>query len=278
MHRRSAIWITVVVTIIIAALGSPAPRVALAQTSTLPPGGVAEWAVPDLVGYVSFSVPAWTRNCDPEPSIVWNDPSSPFRWLAWRFTQLVNDILCFLLNLAQFFANLFATGLNLIAYAINGIWRFFISTWLMTRDAFYRLWALFEAMRDAFGAMIGWLAAIGAFLGAIWDFIVVALGLVGDLMLLLLRFAGILLGSVGWMVGLLFGPLGAILSALTGVTSPVQMTADSNPIYEAVRGLGEALVASSFGWLLYLSWALAWIGFVYWAAKFMSSAAGGTQE
>ena len=237
--------------------------------TTTPTGDpLSDFGIPDLVGYVSFSVPYYAVSCEPEPSVVWTDPGSPIRWLAWRISSLFAQLICFLLSIAQFFANVAATGLNMIAMAVNAFWRLAVGSYINARDAFYALWELLDQLRLIIPSLAPALQQFAAFMAAIWSLFLLAIELAGQAAMLLLSIAGSLLGLIGWIGAIILGPMLTILAAFTGTDTPAQF--GTHPLYAALHGSGRALVSSDFGWAMVLFWALCYVAFIFWAARFLS--------
>jgi hypothetical protein len=258
-----------VIAVIASAIWLISPTVALAQADPIVP---AWGSIPDLIGYVSWRVTPYSPACEAEPVVVWNDPTSPFRWLAWRISSLMDALICFLLNVAQFFANVAAEGLNLLIYGLNEFWRFLIYSWLTIRQWLLAIWGIVELMREFWRMLEALGLLITAWLAALFNLILLGLGLIGQALLILLGLFGVLINLISWFGMLILSPMLAILDSFSSTASPVVITG-SHPVYQAVRGVQEAIIDSQFGFLVRLLQALCYVGFVYWAARFMNRGA-----
>lgn len=249
----------------------PVPARAQPVAPTPPPDAPTSWdTLPDLLDYVTFRIPYLYPECEPAPtSSGWTDTTYPFRWLAWKIKQLVGQLICILLALAQFFANLFAAVINAVITGLNAFWRLLIFVWLTLRAWWYGLWWLVELWRDAWHVISYWLLWLWQWIQEIWFVLLAMLDLVGQLALMLVQIVLAVLGIVSWLGGLILGLATAVLDALDGSSIPSQLS-DTHMIYRMLRGALEGFRDSQIGWVLYLLWGLCYIGFITWLARFLA--------
>jgi hypothetical protein len=239
-------------------------------------------AIPDLLGYVAFVIPQ-CGDCgngqtgqpalvhQPPPETVWYDLGSVIQWLAWSIEDTMIDVLCWLVSLLQLLVNIVAQIANVFITAINQVWKFLIFAWLTVRAMFYAAWGGFEQVRDFFQQVVPFLMLAAAWLQALLSLLLSALQLAGQALTLLVQLALALLGLLGWIGGLALGLISAISVGLGATTTPAPLAATNHVVYGMVRGSLEALHDSQLGWMLYLGYGLAYIGFVVWLSRFLSA-------
>lgn len=230
-----------------------------------------DWeSMPDRFGYVSFAVPDLDWACEPEPtSGGWTDATFPFRWLGWYIKQIVRDLVCILLSLAQLFANVFAWLLNALLGALNYFWRFVIFSWLSVRSWFYAAWWILELTRATWNSLNEFIIWLQIWLQTIWAMLLELLRLIAEIVGVFFRVVMSVLGILAWTGGLFIGMFLDLLVAIQGTTVPVQLTG-THPIYRYTRGSLEGFRDSNVGWMLWLAWGLIYVGAIWWAGKFLA--------
>jgi hypothetical protein len=231
--------------------------------------------IPDAFSYVSWQVPQLDWGCEPPPeSDGWRDIGYPTRWLAWKIGAIMRDLVCILLTLFQFLANVLADVINAILSAFNWFWRLLIFCWLTVRGWFYALWWLLELLRAVWQSVYYWLLWLWEWIQAIWAVLLEVLIVIGNVLLLLLNALLALFGILAWIGGLLLGVILGILGAFeVGSHTTPALLVDTHPIYRYLRGALEGFRDSRVGFILYLAWAMAYVGFVFWMGKFLAEKA-----
>jgi hypothetical protein len=160
-----------------------------------------------------------------------------------------------------------------ITSGINALFKLLLLLWLALRGYFVSLWAMLESMRDllyglqfGFDMFAGWLAMIG---DAAW----LLIQFIGRIIFLLGQLVMAVMGGIAWIGGLFIGMWLQIQLAIAGTTVPVQL-GDTHIIYRATRGMLEGVRDSAIGWVFVLLWGMAYVAFVAWLARFMSSGRG----
>lgn len=188
-------------------------------------------------------------------------------WLAWRISDLLRILICWLLSMLAILAAFLTTFANSIIIGINGVWKILIFLWFSFQAWFLSIYYLMIDLLSAIGAGI-------AILSQILSIMLLVISISLEMMVRVLGMLGLIvraiLGLLGWVGGMTIGMFSAILLALSGTAVPTQLV-DSSPIYFILRGSLEAIRDSSFGWLLYLMWGMAYVGAVYWLSRFMSN-------
>lgn len=261
--------------------GAPSPPIASSNP------GLED--LPDLLAPVSFTV-GQCGDCNEDgstllPTSEWdgNWPSNPLdlaamfqsaiSWLAWRISELLRILICWLLMMLAWVASFLAALANVIVAGINGIWRLMLLFWFA-----FQAWmsALYYLIEDLVGA------AYAIRDGVVWliDLILLLIGIAGDMLGMTLSqiamLAELIFGALGWIVGISVGMLSQIATAMGGADVPVQLS-DTNEVYRALRGFLEGIQASALGWVLLLFWGAAYVGFVYWLTRFLSSSSMRTE-
>lgn len=249
--------------------GTEVPRPAeLDQTFT--------WSsVPDAFDYISWQVPQLDWGCaSPPTSDGWADVGYPMRWLGWKISQLMRDLVCILLTLFQFLANILAGMINGILKALNWFWRLGVFCWITLRSWFYAFWWLVELTRSVWQSVYLWLVWLWEWIQSLWAILLEIIILVGSVVLILLKGLMALLGILAWIGGLLLGAILGILGAFAGGahTTP-DILVDTHPIYRHLRGALEGVRDSRLGFIIYLAWAMIYAGNVFWAARFLAEKA-----
>jgi hypothetical protein len=244
-------------------------------------GGVPRWAaIPDLVAYVTFTLPdpdTWWP-AEPEPP----GPGAidfigqalyPFQWLGWLVRMAVRQAVVIGITLAQYGATFLAAGINAVLGIVNTLARLLILMWLHWRSAIYAGWGMFASIRERLYALVCSTAAIQPWLAFLLDLLALALDIIGQALRFIQATFAALLGLLGWMTGLSLGLLISITAQLEVTTVPPQLT-ETDLIYRMVRGFSEGIRDSAIGWLLYLIWGMCYVAFLLWLSRFLSSARG----
>lgn len=237
--------------------------------------------IPDLVGYVAFHVTqcnectpdgAFTIERKPPPETHWYDIGSVIRWLGWSIEDTILDLICWLLILLQLLANIATEAVNIFLLVINTLWKLAIYCWLTIRTWLYAFWFGFETVRSQIhqlGYLIEFAKAWGI---ALLDLFLLALQTAAQLIMVLGQIVLMLLNLLGWIGGLAIQLIISIFAALQGTQTPAPLAdTEYTTQYRLVRGGLEGLHDSQLGWLFYLSYGLAYVGFVTWLARFLSA-------
>lgn len=234
--------------------------------------------LPDLVGYVSFGLPT-CENCGgtvvlpPKVFVVdWNNWAlAPFVWLAGAIEDMLRELLCWLLTIANDLACWLTSGINTLIAAFNTAFKLVIYVWLVMRSfaVGYGVFLL-DLLYSFFNTAFAFFLLIGSWLTALYNIVQAILPIIGQLALALLAVSFIPLNLISWIGGLAFDLISAILYALQDVQTPEQLTG-THPIYEITHGTLAALNDSAFGWLLVLIYAMAYVAFFTWLARFLSA-------
>lgn len=242
---------------------TPAERAA-ESAARLPSAG-------DWVSDFTISVP-WG-----ELTIPMLDPAAGFRkifdWLVFWITQLIYDVICWLLTIAQWVSNFLAMSTNGLFYVLNMGWKFGIYAWLTVQQWIFSFWSFLGLSRQLFvylqqAAVWAW-----AWLEALWDVLLQVLALLGRVVMTLFNIMLMLLGLLGWVGGLALGIIFDILAAMRAETLPEQLAdAGGHGVYYMLRGILDAIHDSQLGWLMILAYALANINLIFWLSRFLPSA------
>lgn len=239
--------------------------------------------IPDMFPPVYFQVPQ-CNDCStdtlllertPDPGISYTDPTSPFRWLAWKIYDLLLTLICYLFVLLQVLANILAAAINAILGALNAFWRFLIFAWLTIRDWLYAAWALVELARDFWQLVAQALALLSAWLLATVQAVNDMIALAGALALVALRLGLIMFGLVGWVGGLGLTLLASVFVSVKGETVPAPLQGSPSVLYQVIRGFCEGIIDSRIGWVMELLWAMCYIAAIMWIMRRISSTEGG---
>jgi hypothetical protein len=255
-----------------------------------PPSGVDSpgiESIPDLVGYVSFTMPdpATWWPAEPAPDVgeggVIGSVLYGFRWLGWMLSMTLRDILIFFAWLGQYAANFAATAINTVLIVINGIWRLGVVMWLGAKSMFLGLWAMGEDVRSWLYELSGWLDYPRAWIVAVVQLLAMAFDVLMSGLELIVSIGASVLGLLAWVAGLAISTIVSMLSIVNGETAttaaipeqllPEYQTQADSQVYGMVRGLLLGLRDSRAGWLIYLVWAMIYVWFFFWLARFFSS-------
>lgn len=258
------------------------PGTPTTPTAPTPGGDVPLFsAIPDLIGYVAFQAP----QCDtctttgapfiaPEQStdVDWAlGPLAPFAWLSAVTWNMIRSVLCVLLQMLQFALNALATAINAILFVLNTVYRLLVLLWLSIVAMFLALWAALGDMQQLWASLASWGQILMLWGQQLIDLLVLVLGVVAQFMWLLLGILLGLLGVLGWVGAFIFSLMTNVTTALASVAAPAVLGEDHHIVYQMTRGGLEAIIASPHtGWLITLLWALAWLGFVAWAIRFIT--------
>lgn len=244
--------------------------------------------IPDIIGPVAFVIPQ-CGSCTVDgtavlPETAWSGSwpvgfealnlplvfRTVISWLAWQIQEIIRQLLCYLLAMFATLASILATVANNLIYGVNSLYKLLVLLWLTLRAYFYAFWELLEDMRQLLALLGQGLAGLAEFGRLIAGLAVLIAGLIGQLLALLGQLALSLLGLLGWLGGLFLGFWAALQLALGGTVVPVQL-GETHIIYRATRGMLEGVRDSQIGWVFYLLWAMAYVAFVTWLARFLSA-------
>lgn len=238
-----------------------------------------QWdTLPDIVGYVSFQLPT-CENCGgavilPPKSFKPNFDSwtlGPFTYLASAIEDVIREVLCWLMTIASNLSCWLSSGINQIIFGLNSAFKLLIFMWLAARS--FTIGATFfiiGQMLDMSGQISGLTGYITALVNVVLALLLAVLDLLAQVLELLMALSSALVGMFGFIGGMAFDLIAAILLALQGTQTPEQLTS-THPIYQATHGALQAINDSSFGWLLYLLYGMAYIAFISWLARFLSA-------
>ena len=243
-------------------------------------------SIPDILAPVSFSVPQ-CNDCNPDGSVYL--PSTPWdgkwpsgmdalnlllvmqtviSWLVWQMGELLRQLLCWLLSMLATLAAMLAMLANVVVSGINALWKILVFLWLSLQEWFLALWYLID---DTFSLINAALSGLAAYLAIFGVLISIFIELIGGVLQLLGLLIGSVLGLLAWIGGLTIGMFQLIIAALRGTAVPIELQ-DTSIVYLVVRGGLEAWRDSPYtGWMIYLFWALCYLGFFLWISRFMSS-------
>lgn len=247
--------------------------------------------MPDILEYVSWFVPQCGVGIDdytgPAPVVFWHDLGSVIAWLAYSFDLTMMGLTCWIAAFLQEFVNFVAWISNLAIGAVNLIWRLMLygwlyANWLVVEWGVY----LYEMQRDLLWDLRDGLQIASDFFTWLWDGLLAILSMLGQLVLLLVQMVMAGLGWLGWLGGMIIAVISPIFSAIfwtptgqlsSGMPAVPGPLATTYPLYCGVRGALDGLHDSQIGWVLYLMYAMAYIVFVMWLSRFLSSAKAGPQ-
>jgi hypothetical protein len=125
------------------------------------------------------------------------------------------------------------------------------------RQILYALWTWLQMARDVFA----WLMQV---LAGLWPYLV----LIGELVWVVVEVILSILALMGWIVGISFGIILEIIASMQGMTVPLRLD-DTHGVYYMTRGMLDGLHDSQIGWVMYLAYAMAYVAFIAWMAKFL---------
>jgi hypothetical protein len=196
-----------------------------------------------------------------------------FDWLVFWVTQLIYDVICWLLTISQWVANFLAESTNGLFYILNMTWRFALFAWLTVQQWIFSLWSFLGLSRQLFVFLQQAAVWVWAWLVALWDVLLQVLALLGRVVMTVFSIMMMLLGLLGWLGGFALGIIFDILAALRAETLPDQLTsAGGHGVYYMLRGILDAIHDSQLGWLMILAYALANINLIFWLSRFLPSA------
>ena len=234
--------------------------------------------LPDLVGYVSFNLPT-CESCGGSVALPkkqfevdWSNWTlAPFVWLAGAIEDIVRTLLCWMLSIASTMACWLTSAINTMIAAINTGFRLLIFLWLSGKAAAIGIsFYVIELLRSSIAGLDTFMAYVSAWLSTLLDIFMTVMGIAASFGTLLLELVGALLGLFGWIGGMAFDLIMSIMLALQDVQTPAPL-ADTHPIYEMTRGALDAINDSAYHWLMYLLYAMAYVGFISWLARFLSA-------
>ncbi len=241
--------------------------------------------LPDLLGSVSYTVPQCGA-CNPDGSTIlpatdWDGqwPSGTdllnvgyvmqmvISWLAWRISELLRILICWLLNMLAMLADLLISLINTLVDGLNGVWKLLLWMWFGIQSWLGALYYLLADVADVLGML---LPLINLIIAMIIDL----LELVGEVIRAILSLLGLIISSVlgllGWVGGIGIGLWLVFWGGISGSSIPPQLQ-QTSILYQIVRGAGEGWRDSPAGWILVLLWALAYVWFVVWMSRFFSA-------
>jgi hypothetical protein len=190
-----------------------------------------------------------------------------FDWLVFWITQLIYDVICWLLTIAQWVANFLAESTNGLFYVLNMAWKFALYAWLTVQQWAHALWSFLGMARDLFVWVQQAAAWLYAWLLAAWDLALIVLGFLGQIAESMLTLALSLLGLVGWLAGLTVGAIIDIIAALGRTTVPPDL-AERHPVAYMLRGVLDGFIEHPrIGFIFYLMIGLAYVRFFFWLAR-----------
>jgi|GEM_PF-450865 len=198
-----------------------------------------------------------------------------FEWLRFWLWQYLLDLICWLLTIAAWLVNIFTDFTNLLIGLFNLAWTFALFAWLTARVWLFILWDWLNMALQFFGFAQAALVWLHVWLLALWDLLLVLLSLLGQLVVLWWQVIWMLIQLLGWLVALSLGVIVELLAALQGETLPTELQGNGHGVYYITRGILDAIHDSPLGWLMLLMYGLAYLGFFFWLAKFMTRAGGG---
>lgn len=225
--------------------------------------------IPDLLGYVSFSI----RRCgslngscsDPgaevwpirklPPTVSWLDFGSIIQWLAWSIEDVILDLLCWIINLAADFAELIVRLSNMLISATNNFWR-------MLASGYFALFQYLFIIQETISQFdyIAKLAA--AWLALIAEQLLLILSAIGEIMYSMLRVLLSMFSVFTWFGALVYGAVSSILAALSGESIPTQLQS-THVFYKMLRGVLLGFTQSSYtSWIFWLFVGWAYVSFV----------------
>jgi hypothetical protein len=219
----------------------------------------------DWIEDITISVP-WG-----EINIPMLNPAAGFQkifgWLVFWVTQLIYDVICWLLTIAQWVSNFLAASTNGLFYVLNMGWKFALYAWLTVQQWAHALWSFLGMARDLFVWVQQAAAWLYAWLLAAWDLALIVLGFLGQIAETMLTLALSLLGLVGWLAGLTVGAIIDIIAALGRTTVPPDL-AERHPVAYMLRGVLDGFIEHpKIGFIFYLMIGLAYVRFFFWLAR-----------
>lgn len=249
--------------------------------------------LPDLIAPVSYSV-RQCGDCDdtgqhvlpaqpwhgawPATAWEWADLGRVFQiamsWMAWQVGEIARIIICWMLAMLAMLARLLTIIANLMIYGLNAVAKLLMLSFLQFRAFFYALWEMIEVVRLWFWEFGEWFVWIGAWGEIIIDMLLIIGWLLIQLIMLIGQISLVLIGMIGWLGGLWIGFAMELFAAMDGTVVPDALN-QTHVIYRGTRGIFEGIIQSQVGWLIYILWAMAYISFVTWIARFLSVGAAG---
>lgn len=244
--------------------------------------------IPNMLAPITFSV-AQCGSCNPDGSTIlppgtwsgsWPEGTDQLNlglmfqtvisWLAFQISEMLRTLICWLLNMLAMLVSFGLAVANSIIYGINGLFKMLVLLWLSFVGWMGQMWLIAESMRDLlYGIQLG-LASLADF----GRMIITVIGLVASLMGRLIAIFGQLgltiISLIGWIGGMGLGFLMQLQLSVVGTTVPTKLS-DTHIIYRATRGMLEGVRDSQIGWAIYVLWGMAYVWFVVWLSKFLSS-------
>jgi hypothetical protein len=265
-----------------------APIASYAQSPdpTPPSAAFPRWEdMPDVVGYVSIEVPQCSSPHGNQlgiqrmqPVVSWTDMGSVLAWLSWQIENTAVGMVCWGFAGIQQLANGMAITANAFILGVNVTCRALLLGLLDIQGLALWTWYGFELLRgqwwnteDFFNAVQSFLTWVQQAFWAVLTFVGQFIGMVGNIV-------AAVIGMLGWVVGFLGEIIGEAIQATTWTTTGQQLATPATPaplsatstIYCGLRGILDGIHDSKFGFAMYLFYALAYVGFVYWASRFFS--------
>lgn len=237
----------------------------------------------DLVGYITWAVPqcgecngagydVGLRHIDPD-SLPYDSVADtmlyPFRWLALAVQNLIVDVICWLLSIMQVLANLLSTIANSFILFVNSLWKLLLFQWLSFRAWLYGTWVVVEMVRQLFQYIEWFWVWFQTLVALVLDLYRAVVVLAGKVLLLLVDLVLLLLGLLSWVGAFVIGLVLTISIHIRVITVPTQLV-NVHIVFSLTRGALEALHDSALGWLLRLSYAMAYVALVWWASRYLS--------
>lgn len=276
-------------------------------TGSPPPEAPRFAAIPELVGYVTWRIPQCDEcledgqtaflsippleDAPPLPTVRdWTteyEISSPmlgsfrirlltpangfkmiFGWLMWHIGRWFLILICWLFILGQWIVDVLAQFANVLLFGLNYVWRLLLFGWLNMRQILYALWTWLQMARDVFAWLMQVLAGLWPYLVLIGELTIALLAFLGELVWVVVEVILSILALMGWIVGISFGIILEIIASMQGMTVPLRLD-DTHGVYYMTRGMLDGLHDSQIGWVMYLAYAMAYVAFIAWMAKFL---------
>lgn len=264
------------------------PGASYAQTQEpMPPVEVfPRWEdMPDLVQYLSVTVPQCTSPNGNQlgirriqPVVTWSELGSVIAWLSWQIENTQVAATCWTFAALQHMANILVTIGNALLLGVNATYRALLLGLLDIRGLALWAWYGIELLRSQWWTAEDMSRAAQNFLSWLAQAFLAVLTFIGQFIAVVVRITGAIVGMLGWLLGFVGSLIGEALQATTWTPTGQQLAIPPTPaplsststIYCALRGALDGIHDSQFGWALYLGYALAYVGFVYWASRFFS--------
>jgi hypothetical protein len=293
MLRKPVVAILIVVVLLLV----PSSVSAAPLRQTLPPTLPIE-EIPPPLQYVDWSIPQCPVVLPPQE---WTDewPSGwalldipealrvTASWLTWQISEMLRTMLCWFLGIGDWFAMLLSGLINIVIAGLNFFAVVGIYLWLQLRAAIVAAWIAWHQFLNAldFSWVLDWMATA-------WAYIQLAGAIGAQIVQIVGQVVGTVLGAIGWVGAIVLGGITSVMTAVQGTmvlpvaagdgvalmgASPAAapnipaLLLETSPVYEMVRGLIDAFLASPIGWIFNLLIGAAYISFVFWLSRYLST-------